>query len=258
MKFALGTAIMGVAFLLFIPMAGGGANSAPLLGLIGILLVFTIAELLLSPVGLSLATKLAPEAFRTQMVSLFFLSVALGSVLAGYLGKFYSADHEAAYFGVLGLDLGRRRPGARRVHEADPTPDGRGPLNPVPGVRGAKARRQRDDPEDQHHRHREADPQGAGADQPGQHRAEQRADVVELVEPGDHRVDPGLPHGRVEALPAGDPGRGREAERGDHRDAGAEQREAERRPPARSGRTTTTARAAQATSAPTRSTRTAP
>ncbi|MFC4784100.1 peptide MFS transporter [Nocardioides sp. MAHUQ-72] len=103
LKFALGTAIMGVAFLLFVPMAGGGPQSAPLLALIGILLVFTVAELLLSPVGLSLATKLAPEAFKTQMVSLFFLSVALGSVLAGYLGKFYSADHEAAYFGVLGL-----------------------------------------------------------------------------------------------------------------------------------------------------------
>ncbi|MGZ4454945.1 MAG: peptide MFS transporter [Nocardioides sp.] len=103
MKFALGTAIMGVAFLLFIPMAGGGAHSAPLLGLIGILLVFTVAELLLSPVGLSLATKLAPAAFKTQMVSLFFLSVALGSVLAGYLGKYYAADHEATYFGVLGL-----------------------------------------------------------------------------------------------------------------------------------------------------------
>ena len=37
------------------------------------------------------------------MVSRFFLSVALGSVLAGYLGAVYSADHEAAYFGVLGL-----------------------------------------------------------------------------------------------------------------------------------------------------------
>ncbi len=103
MKFALATVIMGVAFLLFIPMAGGGPSSAPLLGLIGILLVFTIAELLLSPVGLSLATKLAPEAFRTQMVSLFFLSVALGSVLAGYLGKFYAADQEPLYFGGLGL-----------------------------------------------------------------------------------------------------------------------------------------------------------
>ncbi|MFC6287512.1 peptide MFS transporter [Nocardioides sp. GCM10027113] len=106
-KFAIGTALMGVAFLLFLPMAGGGPGSAPLLGLIGILLVFTLAELFLSPVGLSMATKLAPQAFRTQMVSLFFLSVALGSVAAGWLGKFYAAERETAYFGVLGaLSLG--------------------------------------------------------------------------------------------------------------------------------------------------------
>jgi POT family proton-dependent oligopeptide transporter len=103
MKFAGGAALMGVAFLLFIPMAGGGANSAPLLGLIGILLVFTLAELLLSPVGLSLATKLAPEVFKTQMVALFFLSVALGTAMSGYLAKFYSPDHEGGYFGVLGV-----------------------------------------------------------------------------------------------------------------------------------------------------------
>ncbi len=76
-KFALGTGIMGIAFLCFIPMSGGGPNSAPLLGLAGILLLFTFAELLLSPVGLSLSTKLAPAAFHTQMVALFFLSVAL-------------------------------------------------------------------------------------------------------------------------------------------------------------------------------------
>ena len=47
-----------------------------MLGLIGILLVFTVAELMLSPVGLSLTTKLAPAVFKTQMVALFFLSVA--------------------------------------------------------------------------------------------------------------------------------------------------------------------------------------
>ncbi|WBQ08330.1 peptide MFS transporter [Kribbella sp. CA-293567] len=101
-KFSLGLAVMGVAFLLFLPMAGGGPNSAPLIGLAGVLLVFTIAELLLSPVGLSLATKLAPEAFRTQMVALFFLSIALGTAMSGVLAKFYSADHETAYFGVIG------------------------------------------------------------------------------------------------------------------------------------------------------------
>ena len=101
-KFALGTVVMGVAFLLFLPIAGGAPNSAPLLGLIGILFVFTIAELLLSPVGLSLSTKLAPKAFTTQMVALFFLSVALGTAMSGTLAKYYSASHETAYFGILG------------------------------------------------------------------------------------------------------------------------------------------------------------
>jgi proton-dependent oligopeptide transporter, POT family len=63
----------------------GGEGSVPLLGLGLIFLVFTIAELLISPVGLSLATKLAPERFRTQMVALFFLSVALGNAMSGKL-----------------------------------------------------------------------------------------------------------------------------------------------------------------------------
>ena len=101
-KFAAGTAVMGLAFLLFIPMASTEANTAPLLGLIGVIFVFTVAELLLSPVGLSLATKLAPEAFTTQMVALFFLSVALGTALSGTLAKYYSVDTQVAYFGVLG------------------------------------------------------------------------------------------------------------------------------------------------------------
>ncbi|UQU62142.1 peptide MFS transporter [Couchioplanes caeruleus] len=102
-KFAAGTVIMGVAFLLFLPLAGGGPNSAPLLALAGILLVFTVAELLLSPVGLSLSTKLAPEAFHTQMVALFFLSVALGTAASGTLAHYYDESHETAYFGILGL-----------------------------------------------------------------------------------------------------------------------------------------------------------
>ncbi|GAA1780203.1 peptide MFS transporter [Agromyces lapidis] len=101
-KFALGTAIMGIAFLLFIPFAGGAANSTPLLAIIGILFAFTVAELLLSPVGLSVTTKLAPKVFHTQMVALFFLSVALGSAISGRLAEFYSSENEVVYFGVLG------------------------------------------------------------------------------------------------------------------------------------------------------------
>ncbi|ODU00903.1 MAG: MFS transporter [Pseudonocardia sp. SCN 72-86] len=101
-KFALGVAIVGVGFLLFLPMAGGGPNSAPLLGIVGILFVFTIGELLLSPVGLSVSTKLAPESYRTQMVALFFLSIALGTALSGTLAGYYNAANEVPYFGILG------------------------------------------------------------------------------------------------------------------------------------------------------------
>ena len=43
-KFALGIAVMGVGFLLFLPIAGDAPGSAPLLGVTGILFVFTVAS----------------------------------------------------------------------------------------------------------------------------------------------------------------------------------------------------------------------
>lgn len=101
-KFGLATIVMGVAFLLFLPFAGGGANSTPLLAIVGILFIFTVAELLLSPVGLSVTTKLAPDAFHTQMVALFFLSVSLGTAISGELAKVYDPDNEVPYFLTLG------------------------------------------------------------------------------------------------------------------------------------------------------------
>jgi POT family proton-dependent oligopeptide transporter len=101
-KFALGTIFMGVAFLLFLPYAGGGPNSTPLWWLALILLFFTVAELCLSPVGQSLSTKLAPDAFHTQMIALFFLSIAVGSAGAGSLASYYDTDNERPYFLFLG------------------------------------------------------------------------------------------------------------------------------------------------------------
>jgi POT family proton-dependent oligopeptide transporter len=100
-KFGLGTVVMGLAFWGFL-LTPGGANTTPLLLLSAILLVFTIGELLISPVGLSLSTKLAPARFHTQMVALYFLSVSFGTAMAGKLGGFYDPDDETGYFLVLG------------------------------------------------------------------------------------------------------------------------------------------------------------
>jgi proton-dependent oligopeptide transporter, POT family len=101
-KFAIGTMIMGVAFLLFLPYSGGGPNSTPLIWIVLILFLFTMAELFLSPVGQSLSTKLAPEAFHTLMIALFFLSIAVGSAAAGWLARFYDPENETGYFLMLG------------------------------------------------------------------------------------------------------------------------------------------------------------
>ena len=99
-KFGLGIALMGSAFLLFLPMAD--VEGVPVLWTALIMLVATCGELMLSPVGLSLATKLAPHAFPVMMVALFYLSVALGTALSGSLAGFYSEANEVPYFGILG------------------------------------------------------------------------------------------------------------------------------------------------------------
>ncbi|ASN37577.1 hypothetical protein CGQ24_00160 [Arthrobacter sp. 7749] len=61
-----------------------------------------MAELLLSPIGQSVTTKLAPAAFGTQMIALFSLSVSLGTTLAGILAGFYTEGNEITYFLALG------------------------------------------------------------------------------------------------------------------------------------------------------------
>ena len=59
-------------------------------------LFHTWGELSLSPVGLSLTTKLAPKAYQGQMMGIWFLSVSLGNLLAGLIaGEASGGDAEA-------------------------------------------------------------------------------------------------------------------------------------------------------------------
>ncbi len=47
----------------------------------------TIAELLLSPIGLSMITQLAPKKYVGLMMGVWFLGLSYGGLLAGYLGQ---------------------------------------------------------------------------------------------------------------------------------------------------------------------------
>jgi POT family proton-dependent oligopeptide transporter len=101
-KFAYGVIGMGLAFLAFMAMAGTSGRSVPVLFVVVVMAGFAISELLLSPIGLSVTTQLAPEAFRAQMMALYFFSVGLGTAMSGVLARYYDPAHEFAYFGIIG------------------------------------------------------------------------------------------------------------------------------------------------------------
>ncbi len=84
LKFAFGLIGIGVSFgvmMLAEAAATGGARVTPL-WLAMVYLIQTVAELCLSPVGLSVTTKLAPEKYAGQMMGLWFLAVTAGDCVA--------------------------------------------------------------------------------------------------------------------------------------------------------------------------------
>ncbi|WP_092631678.1 peptide MFS transporter [Actinopolyspora mzabensis] len=68
-----------------------------------VFVLFTVGELMLSPVGLSATTKLAPDAFSSQTMGLYFLAPALGQGVAAQIAKLYSEQHQDMYFGGVAL-----------------------------------------------------------------------------------------------------------------------------------------------------------
>ncbi len=96
-KMAIGLALLGAGFLI---MSWGGANSlfivgdkvmVPLMFIILGYLLHTFGELCLSPVGLSMVTKLAPKHMMANVFGAWFLSSALGHVFAGIIATMTKA-----------------------------------------------------------------------------------------------------------------------------------------------------------------------
>lgn len=82
MLFGLSFVVMAVAVSLSLAL---GAKAAP--GwLMTVYLMQTVAELCISPIGLSAMTKLSPRNYGGQMMGIWFLATAAGSLAAGMLG----------------------------------------------------------------------------------------------------------------------------------------------------------------------------
>lgn len=95
-KFALGMLLAAAGFGLMIVAANHVVNQPGTLvspmWLVGSLLLLTLGELALSPVGLSSMTKLAPERMQGQIMGLFFASIAVGNLVAAFFGGYVTAD----------------------------------------------------------------------------------------------------------------------------------------------------------------------
>ena len=92
-------ALMGVAGL-----AGGDTGKVSPAWLIGAYVLISLAEICLSPMGLSLVARMAPARVRGVMMGVWFLTISGGGYFAGYLGSRYtSMTHSTYYFLVAGL-----------------------------------------------------------------------------------------------------------------------------------------------------------
>ncbi|MFI1397309.1 peptide MFS transporter [Streptomyces sp. NPDC020681] len=86
-KFGMALVLVGASFFVFIVpmgMAGDGTKVSPM-WLVSIYMIQTIAELCLSPVGLSVTTKMAPQKYASQMMGVWFLAVTAGDCTTGLL-----------------------------------------------------------------------------------------------------------------------------------------------------------------------------
>jgi POT family proton-dependent oligopeptide transporter len=89
-KFTYGLLLVGASYVLLVyaaTLTAAGRVSA--LWLISLYLIQTLGELCLSPMGLSVYTKLAPTRMVGLMMGVWFLSISLGSFLAGKVAGFF-------------------------------------------------------------------------------------------------------------------------------------------------------------------------
>jgi len=77
--------------------AAGGPN-ASWLWLVAYFVVITIGELYLSPIGLSLVSKIAPARMVSMLMGLWLATNFAGNLLAGWLGSFWSSMDKSMFF----------------------------------------------------------------------------------------------------------------------------------------------------------------
>ncbi len=100
-KIAFGLFISALSVLVMVAavsVSGNGAEKASVWWLMGTYGVVTIGELLLSPMGLSLVSKLSPVRLTSLMMGGWFLATSIGNKLSGILATMWDGYENKAHF----------------------------------------------------------------------------------------------------------------------------------------------------------------
>ncbi|MGM0124166.1 di-/tripeptide transporter [Enterococcus sp. AZ194] len=103
-KFSIGLIFAGLSFvlLMFPGLLFGTEGKVSPLWLIFSFFIMIVGEMCLSPVGLSITTKLAPRAFEAQTVAIWLLADAASQAINAQIARFYTPATESGYFGIVG------------------------------------------------------------------------------------------------------------------------------------------------------------
>jgi POT family proton-dependent oligopeptide transporter len=108
-KMALGMMLLGLGFFLMVGavMERGGdsqdvAIKANIWWLVGAYFLHTLGELCLSPVGLSMVTKLAPVAYASMLMGVWMLSSFVANIMGGYIVQYVEQLGALTIFGGIG------------------------------------------------------------------------------------------------------------------------------------------------------------
>jgi proton-dependent oligopeptide transporter, POT family len=101
-KMAIGCFGVALANLIMVGAAWqAGGDEASWLWLLGYFVVLTFGELYLSPIGLSLVSKVAPARMVSMLMGLWLATSFTGNFLAGWLGSFWSSMDKMTFFAVI-------------------------------------------------------------------------------------------------------------------------------------------------------------
>jgi POT family proton-dependent oligopeptide transporter len=98
-KMSIGCFCAALANLIMVAAAWRAAgDEASWLWLLGYFVVITVGELYLSPIGLSLVSKVAPARMVSMLMGLWLGTSFTGNFLAGWLGSFWSSMEKTMFF----------------------------------------------------------------------------------------------------------------------------------------------------------------